>query len=136
MEKKDFYEYAGSFDNNIVKYNPDITKLREDKLRAASARTIEITNYITDNFAYVLENSSFKMQFQVCLNEKFYKYNWNWADIFLNYGGKYVFIFICDSEMDYDIISQLWSGENKIIINNNDMDFSEKWIIDKISAIL
>jgi len=110
MERKDFYDYAKKCNKDINSGIDHIEKTRDFRLKSANFKLIEIANYINSN-------SPIKMEFEICLDKKFYKYDRNWADIFLPYQN--IFIFIVDSDEERDLIFQLWKRKNILIFDKN-----------------
>ena len=125
MEKKDFYKYAKG--RNRAYKDETLEKMRDDKLKSASAKMIEIASYIKDN-------SGFPLAFEICLNKKFKNYEYNWASIRINNFN--IYIFIVETQEQRDIIFQIYKRMNILIFNNDvDMDFVGSEIVRKIEMI-
>lgn len=127
MEKKDFYEYAKKCNLIIPPKSMEIEKMRDDRIKSAGAKMIEIANFIKDN-------SPLKMDFEVCLSQEFYKYDRNWANIFLP--EQKIFIFICKDDFERDVIFQIWRGKHILIFDEDvDMDYVGSEIFRKMNEI-
>ena len=59
--------------------------MRDNKLKSASAKMIEVASWIKDNL-------NPPMKFEICLNKKFKQYDYNWASIQLEDVSLYIFI--------------------------------------------
>ena len=114
MEKKEFYEYAVK--SNLIgwQYKEDeVVKMRDNRLKAESAKVIEATNYI-------IENGFSKLKFEMCMNSHFYKYEYNWAQIFIPQLRLY--LFFVDNDENRDIIFQLYGRCGNMLIFDMDVD--------------
>lgn len=126
MEKKDFYEYAvkSNIEDNGCK-NEDVARMRDNKLRAESAKVIEAANYI-------LENGFDKMYFEKCITPRFRQYDYNWAQIYIPQLKLYLF-FVENKEIR-DAIFQIHGKYRNILIFDMDveMDYIGSEIARKI----
>ena len=129
MEKKDFYEYAVK--SNLIgwQYKEDeVVKMRDNRLKAESAKVIEATNYI-------IENGFSRLKFEMCLNSHFYQHEYNWAQIFIPQLRLY--LFFVDNDENRDIIFQLYGRRGNMLIFDMDvdMDFIGSEITRKIGLM-
>ena len=124
MEKKDFYEYAKECNKVLSGKDEDVEKIRDNRLKSASAKLIEIASFIKDN-------GTWAMTFEICLNKKFKQYEYNWASIRINNCN--MFIFIVDSQEQRDVIFQIYKRLNILIFDKDvKMDFVGSEIIRKM----
>lgn len=129
MEKKEFYEYAVK--SNLIgwQYKEDeVVKMRDNRLKAESAKVIEAANYIS-------ENGFSRLKFEMCMNSHFYKYEYNWAQIFIPQLRLY--LFFVDNDENRDIIFQLYGRRGNMLIFDMDvdMDFIGSEITRKIGLM-
>lgn len=129
MEKKYFYDYAVQCNSVGKEYNEEeVVKMRDNRLKAESAKVIEAATYIS-------ENGFTNLRFEMCLNSHFFEHEYNWAQIYIP--KLKIYLFFVDNKKRRDIIFQLYGHRINILIFDIDvnMDFIGSEIVRKVALI-
>jgi len=129
MEKKDFYDYAVKSNLTGTQYqNEEVMKMRDNRLKAESAKVIEAATYIS-------ENGFDELKFEMCLNTRFYIHEYNWAQIYIP--KLKLYLFFVDNSKRRDIIFQLFSKRGNMLIfdMDADMEYIGSEIVRKIGLM-
>lgn len=128
MTKKEFYDYAIIQNRTGITYPPQISAIRDERLKNERDKVLEIVEHIKST-------SPFRMTFEKCLYGRKPQHDWCWSSIYLPQIRTY--IFVVDSEDERDLIYQLYSRYLNILIfdDNSTMDFVGEEIIRKIELI-